>query len=164
MGRAYAVGLAGQARRDLADPYPGVAFSAVAHPAEGPSSSWDRDSVANVEGVGDAVGAVDEVALVADADVDYGGADSDFAVGLELDVSCTEIRTENREFSNSQTVKWCLFNATNLLSRRVIHTALSKENQYFKRYFLMCLYFVHTATIKKIKKERKGKPWKVELF
>ena len=89
-GRAYAEGLADQARRD---PYPEVAFSVVAHLAEGPSSSWDRDSVANAEGVGGVAGAVDEVALVADADADYGGADSDSAAGLELDVSCTETQT-----------------------------------------------------------------------
>lgn len=93
MDRAYAEGLVGQARRGLADPYPEVAFFGVAHPAEGPSSFWDRDSVANVEGVADAAGAVDEVALVADADVDYGGADSDSVVALELDVSCTETQT-----------------------------------------------------------------------
>lgn len=87
-----AVDLVGQVHLDLEDPYLEGAFFAVSHPAEDPSSSWDRDFVANAEDVEDAVDAVGEVALVADADVDYGVADFDFAEELELDVFCTETR------------------------------------------------------------------------
>lgn len=50
----------------------------------------------NVEGVGDAVDAADEAALVVDVDEDYyGDADFDFAGEPEPGVFCTETRTEN---------------------------------------------------------------------
>lgn len=49
----------------------------------------------NVEDVEDVVDAADEVALVADVDVDYEGVDSDFVEEPELDVSYTETQTEN---------------------------------------------------------------------
>lgn len=50
----------------------------------------------NVEGVGDAVDAVDEVALVVDVDVDYEGAGSDSAGERELDVFCTETQIDSK--------------------------------------------------------------------
>lgn len=92
MDHVCAVDLVDQVHQDPEDPYLEVAFFAVSHLAEDPSSSWDHDFVANDEGVEDAVDAVDEVASVADADVDYGIADFDFAEEPELDVFCTETR------------------------------------------------------------------------
>lgn len=92
MDHVCVVDLVGQVHQDPEDPYLEVAFFAVSHLAADPSSSWDRDFVANDEGVEDAVDAVDEVALVADADVDYGIVDFDFAEEPEVDVFCTETR------------------------------------------------------------------------
>lgn len=49
----------------------------------------------NVEDVEDVVDAADEVALVADVDVDYEGVDSDFVEEPELDVSYTETQIDS---------------------------------------------------------------------
>lgn len=81
--------------RVLVDPFQVAAFSEVLRPAEDPSSFWDRDFVVSVEDVEDVEDAVDEVALVADADVDYEDVGSDSVAEPEQVASYTAIQIDS---------------------------------------------------------------------